>query len=493
MPLPHLTPILPLASESATLPLAGGKGANLARLAQAGLPVPDGFTITTQAYQAFVAANGLTERIPAVLSTGSLDNAGRSVRMPPHASATFSGKGSVPADLAAQILDAYAGLGRPAVAVRSSATAEDLPEMSFAGQQDTYLNVIGADALLQAVVACWSSLWTARAISYRERNGVAHADVALAVVVQQMVESEASGVLFTANPLTGLRSETVIDATVGLGEALVSGQVEPDHYVVDTSTGQIIGRTLGAKALSVRSRPGGGTVTVPEDPTAAPALPDAQILALAALGGRVAALYDAPAGHRVGLGRRHLLPAADPPDHVAVPRARGHDGRSVAGDALLRRGAGDARSDHAPGPEPDRAHHRRRGAALRHDRDGGDTDALFTAGERLWINLTPLLRNTVGRRIVPGITAGRPGQRRGAGRHLARSAAATHAARDQPQGSPTHRARRGSPRRPCAAQPALPRPAPALHRGARGAVAPRRGRALRRDPGRAPRPAGPVG
>ena len=153
--------------------LAGGKGANLARLAQAGLPVPDGFTITTQAYQAFVAANGLTERIPAVLSTGSLatpdacEDASARIR-------DLFRQGSVPADLAEQILDAYAGLGRPAVAVRSSATAEDLPEMSFAGQQDTYLNVIGDDALLQAVVECWSSLWTARAISYRERNGVPH-------------------------------------------------------------------------------------------------------------------------------------------------------------------------------------------------------------------------------------------------------------------------------------------------------------------------------
>ena len=148
--------------------------------------------------------------------------------------------------------------------MRSSATAEDLPEMSFAGQQDTFLNVVGGDSLLEAVVECWSSLWTGRAISYRERNRVPHTDVSLAVVVQKMVESEASGVLFTANPLTGLRSETVIDATVGLGEALVAGQVDPDHYVVDMLTGQIASRRLGAKAVSVRSRPGGGTVTVAE-------------------------------------------------------------------------------------------------------------------------------------------------------------------------------------------------------------------------------------
>ena len=118
------------------------------------------------------------------------------------------------------------------MAVRSSATAEDLPDLSFAGQQDTYLNVIGENALLKAVVRCWGSLWTARAIGYRARNGIGQNDVALAVVVQAMIPSEAAGVLFTVNPLSGKRTEIVIDATLGLGEALVSGKVEPDHYVV---------------------------------------------------------------------------------------------------------------------------------------------------------------------------------------------------------------------------------------------------------------------
>jgi rifampicin phosphotransferase len=400
----HPTPILPLASTSAALPLAGGKGANLARLAQAGLPVPNGFTITTQAYQVFVAANGLTERISAVLSTGSLETPDACEDASARIRDLFK-QGSVPADLAAQILDAYAGLGRPAVAVRSSATAEDLPELSFAGQQDTYLNVIGADVLLQAVVACWSSLWTARAISYRERNGVAHAEVALAVVVQQMVESEASGVLFTANPLTGLRSETVIDATVGLGEALVSGQVEPDHFVVDISTGQISSRTLGAKALSVRSRAGGGTVTVQEDPKAPPSLSDAQILALAALGGRVAALYDAPQDIEWAWADDTFYLLQTRPITSLFPAPA-----SLTADplrALLSFGAvqgmlepitplGRNLIEHiiAAGAELF-------GMAVKAETQG----ALFQAGERLWINLTPLLRNTVGRRIVPAIMA----------------------------------------------------------------------------------------
>ena len=437
MLLPHLTlppSILPLASEHASLPLVGGKGANLARLAQADLPVPGGFTITTQAYHTFAAANGLAERIPAVLSTGLLETPDACEDASARIRDLFR-QGSVPADLAAQILDAYAGLGRPAVAVRSSATAEDLPEMSFAGQQDTYLNVIGADALLQAVVACWSSLWTARAISYRERNGVAHADVALAVVVQQMVESEASGVLFTANPLTGRRSETVIDATVGLGEALVSGQVEPDHFVVDMSTGQIIGRTLGAKALSVRSRPGGGTVTVQEDPKAPPSLSAAQIQALATLGQQVSALYDdTPQDIEWALANDTLYLLQARPITSLFPVPAGTDGRSAAGHAVLRRRAGDARSDHAPGPEPDRSHRRGRGAALRHDREGGNTKrALY--GRRTAVDQPDATAAQHGR--PPDHTGdyelGRPGQRCGVGRHLARSTAATHPARDQLQ------------------------------------------------------------
>src|SRR5512140_2809761 len=158
------------------------------------------------------------------------------------------------------------------VAVRSSATAEDLPDLSFAGQQDTYLNVIGVEQLLKAVIDCWSSLWTARAIGYRIRNHIPHEEAALAVVVQEMIQSEASGVLFTANPLTGLRSESVIDATLGLGEALVSGQVEPDHYVVDTLNNRILAKTLGAKKISTRGKTGGGVEVIEENAEAQQAL-----------------------------------------------------------------------------------------------------------------------------------------------------------------------------------------------------------------------------
>jgi pyruvate,water dikinase len=208
--------ILPLDSADASLAVAGGKGANLARLARTGLPVPRGFLLTTRAYDAYLAANHLAGPIRAALDRinpadpKGLEAASEAIR------ALFTA-GTMPLYLAAALRDAYAALGRPPVAVRSSATAEDLPDLSFAGQQETYLNVMGDDELLRVVVGCWASLWTARAIGYRARNAIPQEGLTLAVVVQEMVPSEASGVLFTADPLTGKRTETVIDATLGLG------------------------------------------------------------------------------------------------------------------------------------------------------------------------------------------------------------------------------------------------------------------------------------
>jgi pyruvate,water dikinase len=290
------THLLPFDHPAISIENAGGKGANLARLAQAGYAVPGGFIVSTAAYQEFVQANQLEPRLLARLADlpadpAALEAASRDIR-------AWFAAGSLPEALAGALRQAYAALGQPAVAVRSSATAEDLPELSFAGQQDTYLNVTGEAALLAAVLRCWGSLWTARAIGYRQRNGLPQAGLALAVVVQQMIQSEVSGVLFTANPLSGLRSELVIDATFGLGEALVSGQVEPDHYVVGQADGpRILSKTLGAKALAIRSQPGGGVTAVGGDVGQAgqtQALPDEQILALAEMGWRVQDEYGFP-------------------------------------------------------------------------------------------------------------------------------------------------------------------------------------------------------
>ena len=391
---------LPLASPQADLPLVGGKGANLARLALAGLPVPGGFFITTQAYRAFVAANCLAEPLAACLARtdpadpAALEQASGEIR------ALFRA-GKLPAEIEAELKEASAALGTKPVAVRSSATAEDLPEMSFAGQQDTYLNVVGPQALLAAVVNCWSSLWTARAIVYRARNQVPQAGVALAVVVQEMVESQASGVLFTANPLTGLRSETVIDATLGLGEALVSGQVEPDHYVVDPAAGRILSKTLGTKAVSIHGQAGGGTKRVEQDRAAIQALPDDQILALARLGRQVAELYGAPqdiewawAGSAL-----HLLQARPVTALYPLPEGIPAEPLKVFSSFAAVQGIFDPITPLGRSALSQLA---AAAASLFGLHVTARTQTVFySAGERIWGNITSLLSNSIGRRIVP--------------------------------------------------------------------------------------------
>src|SRR5712692_9410712 len=224
--------VLPLAAAS-LLPLVGGKAANLGELMRAGLPVPDGFCVTTAAYE---QASQQADLEP-ILHELATTNAGDTGRLEQYAAAARAALLAVtmPAAIVEAIREAY---HEPLpVAVRSSATAEDLPFASFAGQQETYLNVIGIDAVLDAVRKCWGSLWTARAIGYRARSNIAPSEIALAVVAQEMIASESSGILFTANPVTGKRAEMVIDANPGLGEAVVSGAVNPDHFVVNAASG----------------------------------------------------------------------------------------------------------------------------------------------------------------------------------------------------------------------------------------------------------------
>ncbi|MFC1936529.1 PEP/pyruvate-binding domain-containing protein [Chloroflexota bacterium] len=285
--------IFPLNSPGADLENVGGKGANLAILAKAGFQVPDGFTISTSAYRKFVKANELEGWVLGGVESVNQDDPAALEAASEEIRSRFAA-GAIPLEIADEIKAAYAGLDNEPVAVRSSATTEDLPEMSFAGQQDTFLNVIGEEALLGAVVRCWSSLWTARAIAYRIRNQIDHAQAALAVIVQLMVQSEVSGVLFTANPLTGNRTEYVIDATYGLGEALVSGQVEPDHYVVEITKREVTNKTLGAKSTVIRGDAQGGVVTETVEGGDQQALNDAHILLLAEQGQRIAKLYQIP-------------------------------------------------------------------------------------------------------------------------------------------------------------------------------------------------------
>ena len=242
---------LPLATDQQQLDVVGGKGRSLARLTNAGFNVPGGFHVTTKAYRAFVESHDLQGRIIRSARPALVDR-----RMSFEASSadiqTLFGAHAMPDRVAAAVADAYAGFsGAPAVAVRSSATAEDLPDLSFAGQQETFLNVTGEAAVIEAVRRCWASLWTPQAISYRHQNGIDHDAVAMAVVVQVMVPSDVSGILFTANPATGERGELIVNASYGLGEAVVSGQVTPDTFVISRDDLSVRETALGPKAQRI--------------------------------------------------------------------------------------------------------------------------------------------------------------------------------------------------------------------------------------------------
>lgn len=278
------------------VPLVGGKGANLGEMTRAGLPVPPGFCVVADAYREFTAS--AQETIAQILAEMRMDDADDVESKSARLREFLIGQPMLP-HIAQQTLGAYAELqdkmqGRR-VAVRSSATAEDLPDASFAGQQDTYLNVQGEDALLEYMKRCWASLWTGRAVTYRHRQGYAHEQVALAVVVQAMIESEVAGILFTANPVNQKRDEMVLNASWGLGEAIVSGLVTPDTWIVRKG-GEIAGREIADKDLAVVYSPDGGTreIEIAADRRGAPSLDDAQLQTLAALGEKVEAHYGRP-------------------------------------------------------------------------------------------------------------------------------------------------------------------------------------------------------
>ncbi len=390
-----------------TLATVGGKARNLIRLAEAGLPVPAGFVLTTDAYREHVDVAALHHIIELQLSSLGCEDADNTQALEQVSTAIRGAFRSarMPSWVRAQLADAYHALGVGPVAVRSSATAEDLPDLSFAGQQDTFLGVQGLGALVEAVIDCWSSLWTARAIGYRAAHGLAGQDVALAVVVQRLVDAEVSGVLFTANPLTGRRDQSVVDATYGLGESLVSGQVDPDHFVVESVTGKILERRAGAKSVATVRRSGGGVETVTRaSDGAAPAaetLTDDDIRHLVGLGRRVLELYDGtPQDIEWALanGRFHLLqtraitslyplPVSDDDAHAVWISFGAVQGMlepisPLGRDALRVILSSSART-------------------FGHTVDPESTPYVREAGERLWIRLDRVLRHPLGRRFTP--------------------------------------------------------------------------------------------
>ncbi|MDT7577482.1 MAG: rifampicin phosphotransferase, partial [Pseudonocardiales bacterium] len=275
--------------------LVGGKGANLGELSRIdGVQVPAGFCVTTEAFRRIMAeAPSIDDRLDQ-MSRLDLDDREGVRTLSAEIRRTLEAV-TIPDDLAAAVTRAVAGLGEHTpYAVRSSATAEDLPTASFAGQQDTYLNVVGLAAILEHISRCWASLFTERAVTYRRRSGVDHRAVHMAVVVQQMVFPQAAGILFTADPVTSNRRVASVEAGFGLGEALVSGLVNPDVYKV--RDGEVVTKAIGTKELAIHALPGGGTQQQAIDPERQdqPALTDAQVVRLVQLGRRIEAHFGRP-------------------------------------------------------------------------------------------------------------------------------------------------------------------------------------------------------
>jgi len=291
------TYVLKLSDPQATLENVGGKGMSLAKMINAGFPIPDGFHITTEAYRMFVAVNNLQTKILAALKNvdvtlpATLETASAAI-------GRFFAESKIPNEISSTITAAYLKPDTShltPVAVRSSATAEDLSEASFAGQQETFLNIRGEDDLLDAVKKCWASLWTARAIAYRIKNNIDQTTVALAVVVQEMVDAKAAGILFTANPINGHRDEMVINAAWGLGEAIVGGLVSPDTIIADRATGKVKNYEVAEKTvITVRTEKGTSEEQLTDSRRSSKVLNEAQVGELVEIARRIESHYGKP-------------------------------------------------------------------------------------------------------------------------------------------------------------------------------------------------------
>ena len=285
----------------ADIPLVGGKGANLGEMFHAGIPVPGGFIVTVDAYFKFLEVAKLVDKIPQYLENLDVNDSEELQEVSKLIKSKISNS-SVPADMIDEIKRAYRKLGGGLVAVRSSATAEDLPEASFAGQQSTFLNVQGEDEVTAAIQACWASLFEPRAIFYRHEHGFDHLKVGIAVPVQTMVQSEVSGVLFTVEPLTSDRTKILVEAIYGLGEAIVSGEVTPDQYILDKEELSIIHKKIAKQEwqlvrnskVSPSELEVNVKLAIPVSKQVVQKLADKDILALAKLGKTIEDLYQSP-------------------------------------------------------------------------------------------------------------------------------------------------------------------------------------------------------
>jgi len=277
------------------IPLVGGKGANLGEMTNAGIPVPPGFIVTADAYRAFLVEAGITEKIRHLLAPLDANDSKQLQDISAKIKEIIC-KAKMPTRLASAIRKSYASMGSGLVAVRSSATAEDLPDASFAGQQATFLNVTGENNVVEAVRKCWASLFEARAIFYRIENKFDHFKVGIAVPVQRMVQSETSGVMFTIEPTSSDPTRIVIEAVMGLGEMIVSGDVTPDHYEVNKKTLKIVNKEVKKQEWKLVKNDSGENVKVVLTPAeqAKQKITDKDILFIAEIGRRLEEHYKYP-------------------------------------------------------------------------------------------------------------------------------------------------------------------------------------------------------
>jgi phosphohistidine swiveling domain-containing protein len=337
--------VLALDDPGAVPAVVGGKGASLGRLARAGVRVPAGFDVTTAAYLDFLDG-GLREELLAAVSAVDASDPDTFEVAAGRIGELFEGR-PLPAATAAAIAGAYAALGGDdtPVAVRSSATVEDLPGLSAAGQHDTYLNIRGEAAVVDAVRRCWASLWSARAIGYRAGRGIAPGDVSIAVVVQRLVPAEAAGVMFTIDPVSGDRDQVVVSANWGLGESVVAGDVTPDVAVVDRASGALVSYQLGGKeVMTVADGAGTLETETPADLRSAPVLSPTQAGELGRVGLSIEKLYGEPVDVEWARadGELWVVQARPVTTGAARPAVSAGDGEqwndSLAGDYLWTNG-----------------------------------------------------------------------------------------------------------------------------------------------------------
>ncbi|MBR6024599.1 MAG: phosphoenolpyruvate synthase [Methanobrevibacter sp.] len=323
--------------------IAGGKGANLGELTQAGIPVPPGFVVTAETYQKFMEDTGINDKVLDILDKIDINDT-KALQAAAEEIKAIIVETPIPEDMIMFIKEAYnqlcqrVGEDDTDVAIRSSATAEDLPEASFAGQQDTFLHVSGDEEVIEYVRKCWASLFEARAIFYREENNFEHSKVLIAVVVQKMAVADKAGVMFTVNPSTG-EEIALIEGSWGLGEAVVSGDVTPDNYQVDKANNEIINVTISDKKVMYTNDESGTSikVDVPEKLRMERVLSDEELIELTEMGKRVQAHYGEPMDTEWAFERDNLfLLQARPITTLGDAEGTEDDGDSVEGEVLVR-------------------------------------------------------------------------------------------------------------------------------------------------------------